>query len=205
MFSGDGTSGGRAADGPTAGGRTASGGAAGGTPAALPAVGPHALPEAGDRTAPAKVVFRDRTLIWRAASCLGSVSQALDLDAPAVTPGVMDSSNGTELLYIGCQNGMNGAQAVITVNSRYGSPIRAGVADAGTDTAAACRTAAESSPLGTYTNAGKIPVGTVWCVVTGRNQVAKVTFTKVDAEDGSSGASADNPTFRLSVTLWAAP
>ncbi|WP_382465028.1 caspase family protein [Streptomyces noursei] len=206
VFSGDGTSGGRAADGPTAGGRTASGGAAGGTPGGTPPPSARTpSPEAGDRTAPAKVVFRDRPLIWRAASCLGSVSQALDLDTLTVTSGLMDSSNGTELVYIGCQNGMNGAQAVITVNSRYGSPIRAGVADAGTDTAAACRTAAESSPLGTYTNAGKIPVGTVWCVVTGRNQVAKVTFTKVDAEDGSSGASADNPTFRLSVTLWAAP
>ncbi|MCZ0992393.1 hypothetical protein O1L44_03585 [Streptomyces noursei] len=151
------------------------------------------------------MVYRDRTLIWRAASCLGSVSQALDLDTPAVTPGLMDGSGATDLDYIGCQNGMNGAQAVITVSHSYGSPVRAGTADARTDTAAACRAAAEGSPLGTYTNAGKIPVGTVWCVVTGRNQVAKVTFTGVDPQDGSSGATADNPTFRLSLTLWAAP
>ncbi|GAA2645263.1 caspase, EACC1-associated type [Streptomyces lunalinharesii] len=206
VFSGDEGSGGGTADGSAAGGRTSSGGASGGTSGGTPpAAARTSSPEAGEGAAPAKVVFRDRKVVWRAASCLGSVSQALDLDAATVTPGLMDTSSSTDLTYIGCQNGRNGAQAVITVSSRYGSPVRAGVADAGTDTATACRTAAESSPLGTYTNAGKIPVGTVWCVVTGRNQVAKVTFTAVDPADGSSGASADNPTFRLSVTLWAAP
>ncbi|MGG2460028.1 caspase, EACC1-associated type [Streptomyces sp. RGM 3693] len=208
VFSGDGGNAGRSPDGSAAGGRTTPGGSgptAGPTPGGAPPGSASAPgPGASGPTDTARVVYRDRTLVWRAASCLGSVFQALDLDTPAVTAGVMDTSV-TDLDYIGCQNGMNGAQAVITVSSRYGSPVRAGTADARTNTAAACRAAAEASPLGTYTNAGKIPAGTVWCVVTGRNQVAKVTFTAVDTADGSSGATADNPTFHLSLTLWAAP
>ncbi|MFJ9616660.1 caspase, EACC1-associated type [Streptomyces noursei] len=205
IFSGDdGGSDGRSGSGSASGGRTAPGGSGGSTGGTDPTSAGPSAPQADGPTHPAKVVYRDRTLIWRAASCLGSVTQALDLDTPAVTPGLMDSG-ATDLDYIGCQNGMNGAQAVITVSHSYGSPVRAGTADARTDSAAACRAAAEGSPLGTYTNAGKIPVGTVWCVVTGRNQVAKVTFTGVDPQDGSSGATADNPTFRLSLTLWAAP
>ncbi|WP_189297372.1 hypothetical protein, partial [Streptomyces albospinus] len=157
------------------------------------------------RPAAAKVVFRDHHLTWRAASCLGQVSQALDLDKPTVTPGLMDDATDIELDYVGCQNGRNGAQAVITVGGGYGRLVRAGTADAGTNTGEACRAAAESNPLGANTNAGKITPGTVWCVVTTRNQVAKMTFDKVDTTDSSSNATADNPTFELSVTVWAAP
>ncbi|MGD3108441.1 caspase family protein [Streptomyces sp. YGL11-2] len=162
-------------------------------------------PPAAARPAAAKVVFRDHHLTWRAASCLGQVSQALDLDTPSVTSGLLDGSQDTELDYVGCQHGMSGAQAVITVGGGYGSPVRAGTADAGTNTGEACRAAAEGNPLGANTNAGKIAPGTVWCVVTTKNQVAKMTFDKVDSTDTSSNATADNPTFELSVTVWAAP
>ncbi|WP_043267949.1 hypothetical protein [Streptomyces sp. CT34] len=103
------------------------------------------------------------------------------------------------------QKAFNGAQAVITVAGHYGSPVRAGTADAGTNSGEACRAVAESNPLGADTDAGKITPGTVRCMVATRNQVAKTTFEKVDSTDASSNARADNPTFELSVTVWAAP
>ncbi|WP_274912239.1 caspase family protein [Streptomyces sp. WZ-12] len=201
---GDGGSG-TASDGTVSGGTNTpghTGGSVGGAPYTGP---PGATSHAPRQAAAAKVVYRDRRVVWRAPSCTGSISQALDLDTPAVTAQTMDTSGSTTLDYIGCQNGLNGAQAVITLASSFGSPVRAGTADAGTNTGEACRSAAEGSPLGPNTNAAKVSPGTVWCVVTKLNQVARVTFSKVDTSDTSSGAGPGNPTFELTVTLWAAP
>ncbi|MFE6690602.1 hypothetical protein ACFVFQ_29550 [Streptomyces sp. NPDC057743] len=203
-FTDDGGGFGKATDGTVSGGTNTPDHTGGSPNTGLPgAISP--TPHAPRPAVAAKVVYRDRRVVWRAPSCTGSISQALDLDTPAVTAQTVDTSGGTTLDYIGCQNGINGAQAVITLAASYGSPIRAGTADARTDTGEACRAAAEGSPLGPNTNAGKIPAGTVWCVVTKLNQVARVTFSKVDTSDTSSGAGPGNPTFELTVTLWAAP
>ncbi|MFE7319114.1 caspase domain-containing protein [Streptomyces sp. NPDC057555] len=206
LVTGDDGGAGRTAEGTTTGGTTTPGGSAGsgGADTAPPDTTASAPPSQAPAAA-AKVVFRDRKVVWRAPSCTGQVFQALDLDKPAVTAQLMDTVENTTLDYIGCQNGRNGAQAVIMLSSGVGSPVRAGTADARTNTGEACRADAEDSPLGANTDAAKVTAGTVWCVVTKRNQVAKVTFSKVDTSDSSSGAGPGNPTFELTVTLWAAP
>ncbi|MFF0623953.1 caspase domain-containing protein [Streptomyces sp. NPDC004296] len=200
---GDG-SGGDAADRKGAGAHTTPGGPRSSPGNPLPDSGTPS-PESERTAAAAKVVYRDKRLTWRAASCLGSTFQALDLDAASVATSPLSASSDGDLDYMGCLKGMYGAQAVIEVGGGMMSPVRAGTADAGTDTAEACRAAAEGNPVGPHPDAGKITAGTVWCVVTTRNQVAKVTFTKVDPADSSSGAGPDNPTFGLTVTLWATP
>ncbi|KUL54909.1 hypothetical protein ADL22_02195 [Streptomyces sp. NRRL F-4489] len=188
--------------GATGGNRTTQGTTGGGTFAPPPATGRTGTPPQGNtRPTPAAdtatVVYRDRKLVWRAAACLGSALQELDLDKPATGP-VSFTTLDTDLLYVGC---LPGSQPMIQTNDLT-NQVRVGAADAGTNTAAACRAAAQGATLGPRTSASKITAGTVWCVVTGQNQVAKVVFTKVDPADASSGAGRANPTFELSATLW---
>ncbi|MEK2474861.1 caspase family protein [Streptomyces noursei] len=150
----------------------------------------------------AKVLYHDRRLTLRAAACLGTPIQALDLDAPSSGPAPLSFSADADLLYTGClQGNLYGAQAILAPNDG----VQVGRADAGTDTAEACRAAAQGNPVGPHPDASKITAGTVWCLVTNRHRVAKVAFTKVDTADDGSGANADNPTFELTATLWDAP
>ncbi|MGV4927767.1 caspase family protein (plasmid) [Streptomyces sp. BHT-5-2] len=159
-------------------------------------------PSRSDTPSPstAKVIYRDRRLTLRAATCLGTAVQALDLDAPSSGPAPLGRSDDADLLYIGCGN-LYAAKANLVRNDS----VQVGRADAGTVTAEACRAAAQGNPVGPHPDASKITAGTVWCVVTNRNRVAKVTFAKVDTADDGSGASADGPTFELTATLWDAP
>ncbi|MFF2806137.1 caspase family protein [Streptomyces sp. NPDC058000] len=204
LFGNNGGSDSNAGDRPGAGAHTTPGGPRS-SPGNPPPDAGTPTPESDRTAATEKVVYRDKQLTWRAASCLGNTFQALDLDTASITSGLAATSSDADLDYAGCLKGMYGAQAVIEVSGGMMSPVRAGTADARTSTAGACRAAAEGNPVGPHPNAGKIVPGTVWCVVTTQNQVAKVTFTKVDTADGSSGAGPGNPTFGLTVTLWAAP
>ncbi|MFE0378809.1 caspase family protein [Streptomyces inhibens] len=202
---GDGGSGGGSGGGKKdAGGRPGTGHSGATTPAA------SAAPvTSGPTPAGPKPLYRDKHLTWQAPDCTaGSAFQFLDLDQPSVRSGYIDTGMGTDLDYVGCPGPSYGGRAVIWPNNAdlQSVQVKIGTAGPGTDTADACRAAADERPVGTHVPAAKITAGTVWCVITTDNQVAKVVFTDVNTSRPQGlGTSARNPTFELSATLWGAP
>ncbi|MER6305547.1 caspase family protein [Streptomyces sp. NPDC001657] len=152
-----------------------------------------------------KAVYRNKRLVVPGPSCGLGGDQLLDLDNATVAKGdLYGGANGNvDLVYGGCLGEGGSTDGGIKLND--GSPVpRLGQADPGTSTATACRAAANERAVPLPVFSKDLAAGTVWCLITTDDRVAKLTITKAGARygQGFTGSGAGNPTLELIATLW---
>ncbi|MFD8542554.1 caspase domain-containing protein [Streptomyces sp. NPDC059649] len=152
-----------------------------------------------------KAVYRDKRLVIPGPSCGLSGDQLLDLDHATVAKGDAygRASADAELLYGGCLGEGGGTAGGIKLNDAS-TVARLGQADPGTSTATACRAAANERAVPLPVFSKDLAAGTIWCLITTEDRVAKLTITKAGGPYGQGfpGSGAGNPTLELTATLW---
>ncbi|GAB7028827.1 caspase family protein [Streptomyces sp. NPDC021749] len=152
-----------------------------------------------------KAVYRDKHLVIPGPSCGLGGDQLLDLDNATVAKG--DTYGGgnanVDLVYGGCLGEGGSTAGGIKLNDAS-TVIRLGQADPGTSTATACRAAANERAVPLPVFSKDLAAGTIWCLITTDDRVAKLTITKVGGPYGQGyiGIGAVNPTLNVTATLW---